>query len=389
MKRMTTTERPHWKESAENLGFKFHTIDGEPYWDESAYYQFTLEQIENDIEAPTQEIHQMCMDMVDRVAKSEHLMTQLSIPAEFHDFISTSWKEGHPHLYGRMDFSYHPGSPAKLLELNYDTPTSIYEAAAFQWLWLEEKIRTGELSGGSDQFNSIDSALREAFYQMKATNNFDLPFYFSSTNHSEEDKGTVQYLMDIASQVGHEARFIGLEDIGLNENRKFVDGDDNNIPFLFKLHAWEHIFKEGFGMWVEKSDTLFIEPAWKSILSNKGILPMLWDAHKGHPNLLECFNDPDPGKKLPAGWVRKPYYSREGSNVEMVDQAGKRIFVDGPYTDSPYIIQKYAPVPKFGDNFTLIGSWVVGDKACGIGIREDDSLITKDSSRFVPHIILD
>jgi glutathionylspermidine synthase len=36
----------------------------------------------------------------------------------------------------------------------------------------------------------------------------------------------------------------------------------------------------------------------------------------------------------------------------------------------------------------LIGSWVVGDVASGIGIREDDSLITKDSSRFVPHVAL-
>ncbi len=61
---------------------------------------------------------------------------------------------------------------------------------------------------------------------------------------------------------------------------------------------------------------------------------------------------------------------------------------DGPYTDAPYILQALAPLPKFGDSYTLIGSWVVGDVASGIGIREDDSLITKDSSRFVPHVVL-
>ncbi|VTP59974.1 Glutathionylspermidine synthase [Serratia rubidaea] len=38
-------------------------------------------------------------------------------------------------------------------------------------------------------------------------------------------------------------------------------------------------------------------------------------------------------------------------------------------------------------DYTLIGSWLVGDRAAGIGLREDNSPITKDSSRFVPHFI--
>src|SRR3546814_6122131 len=77
-------------------------------------------------------------------------------------FRSTSWLEGHPHLYGRMDFSYNGSGPAKLLELNYDTPTSLYEAAAFQWGWLEQCIERGLLPAHADQFNSIDTKLHQA-----------------------------------------------------------------------------------------------------------------------------------------------------------------------------------------------------------------------------------
>ncbi|WP_150782876.1 glutathionylspermidine synthase family protein, partial [Pseudomonas fluorescens] len=55
MKKIHCAERHDWKQTAEGLGFLFHTIDGEPYWDESAYYQFTLKQIENDLEDPTTE----------------------------------------------------------------------------------------------------------------------------------------------------------------------------------------------------------------------------------------------------------------------------------------------------------------------------------------------
>ena len=44
MLRINVPERPQWKTLAKELGFHFHTIDGEPYWKENAYYQFTLEQ---------------------------------------------------------------------------------------------------------------------------------------------------------------------------------------------------------------------------------------------------------------------------------------------------------------------------------------------------------
>lgn len=389
MKRIKIAERPNWKESAENLGFKFHTIDGEAYWDESAYYQFTLKQIENDLEDPTQELHDMCMDLAEKVVNSEELMTRLAIPAQFHDLVRTSWREGHPHFYGRMDFSYNGKGPAKLLELNYDTPTSLYESSAFQWLWLEEQIRRGVFPANVDQYNSIEDTMSQAFRHMKTELGFNKPFYFSSTKHSEEDKATVEYMRDIATQAGHETKFIALEDIGLNEKGCFVDLDDNHIPYAFKLHAYEHIFMEEFGPFVKDSSTLFIEPAWKSILSNKGILPLLWEAHEGHPNLLPTYFETDPTSKLAKGWVRKPFFSREGANIEVCEPNGKRHRVDGPYTDAPYIRQRYHKLAKFEDSFTLIGSWVIGDKACGIGIREDSTLITKDTSRFLPHVIVD
>ena len=45
-------------------GFDFHTIDGERYWDERAYYAFTLEEIERGIEEPTGEIDAMCLELV-------------------------------------------------------------------------------------------------------------------------------------------------------------------------------------------------------------------------------------------------------------------------------------------------------------------------------------
>lgn len=94
MKKISIEERPDWRATAEREGFNFHTIDGERYWDERGYYLFTEQQITRDLEAPTQELHQMCMDAVARVVGSEELLHQLAIPPAFFDVIQTSWQQG-------------------------------------------------------------------------------------------------------------------------------------------------------------------------------------------------------------------------------------------------------------------------------------------------------
>ena len=71
MIRIPCQERSGWREKADEFGFKFHTMYGQPYWDESAYYQFTLKQIEQQIEDPTAEfIHALG----DKVVHDEHLL---------------------------------------------------------------------------------------------------------------------------------------------------------------------------------------------------------------------------------------------------------------------------------------------------------------------------
>jgi glutathionylspermidine synthase len=384
MKRVIIDERSDWRFTAQEQGFLFHTIDGERYWDERAYYQFSEYQIAHHIEHPTQELHEMCLDMVERVVHSEALMHRLAIPSAFQDLIRTSWLEGHQSLYGRMDFCYDGTGPAKLLEYNADTPTSLYEAAAFQLLWLEQLQARRLLPASSDQYNLIAEALIQVFQALPIQG----PLYFSAIAGSVEDRGTTDFLRKMAEHAGIPTQHIDIQDIGLSTAGHFVDLDGNWIPNLFKLHAWEHIFVEEFGAAVSSSGTCFYEPAWKALISNKGILPLLWEFYEGHPNLLPAYIDTDTRKPVPKGWVRKPFFSREGANIELCTDTGDVVKEDGPYSDAPFILQALAPLPKFDGNYTLIGSWVIGNKAAGMGIREDDSLITKDSSRFLPHVII-
>lgn len=386
MRRIAIAERPDWRTSAERLGFRFHTIDGAPYWDESAYYAFSLAEIERDIEAPTGELHEMAMDLVGEVVASEELLRRLDIPQQYWDWIAQSWREASPHLYGRMDFAYDGDGPAKLYELNYDTPTSLYEAAFFQWLWLEEQKQRGLLPREADQYNSIQEALIEALGAIAPR--LPRPLYFSAVRESAEDQGTIAYLRDCAEQAGLATRTIAIEDIGLSADGQYTDTEDSVIGALFKLYPLEFMFRETFGPDLPRSRTVLIEPPWKAILSNKGILPLLWERHIGHPNLLPAFFDETPGAELPRGWTRKPLFSREGANIEVSLADGRRLASEGPYTDAPYIRQLTHPLPKFDGGYPLVGSWVVADRPAGIGVREDASLITQDTSRFVPHAIV-
>lgn len=383
MKKVACDERPGWRSYAESVGFEFHTFDGEPYWDETGYYQFNLRQIEQDLEEPTEELHQMALGLVDDVIRDEEKLRQLAIPEKFWDFVADSWRNKAPSLYGRLDLVYDGTGPAKLLELNYDTPTSLFETGFFQWVWLEDQIMRGKVPQGADQFNSLQDQLEAAFANLPLAN----PLYFASVANSIEDKGTVMYLMDIARQAGVDSRFIELEQLG-EASGQLVDLDGYAIGGLFKLYPWEFMVQEDFASVILSSQTQWLEPGWKMLLSNKGILPLLWQKHQGHPNLLESHFE-QAGQSFGAGWVRKPLFSREGANVELVTPSGEKVSEPGPYADSPFIRQKFQPLPKFGDSYSMIGSWVVGNSAAGIGIREDNSLITKDSSRFLPHIILD
>ena len=76
--------------------------------------------------------------------------------------MADSWANGERNLYGRMDFCYDGTGPAKLLEYNADTPTSLYESSIFQWVWLEQAMEQGIVPAGADQFNSLHERLVDA-----------------------------------------------------------------------------------------------------------------------------------------------------------------------------------------------------------------------------------
>ena len=379
MKRISTGVRPDHIEKLEKLSFGFHTMNGDVYWDESAHYEFDMTQV-NQLEKATNDLYEMCLTAVQHVIDN-NLFEQLHINPDLIPLIVRSWDEDEPSIYGRFDFGYDGVNPPKMLEFNADTPTSLYEASVVQWEWLQDIDKDKD----KDQFNSIHEKLI-AYWEDTAEYFEGETVHFSCID-TIEDYTTTEYMRDTAFQAGIKTKFIKVDEIGWDENsREFVDNDDEVIHNMFKLYPWEWLIEEefGFNILLDRQASKWIEPAWKSILSNKGILPILWKLFPNHPNLLPTYFD-NPNGML--DYVKKPIYSREGANVTIFKNGVQEIAVDGDYGEEGHIYQKYYALPQFDGNYPVIGSWVIAGESAGIGIRESKIEVTDNMSRFIPHFI--
>ena len=365
MRRETAVPRADWRQRLESQGFSFHTIDGQPYWREDVCYVYEADEVD-EIEAATNELHALCLEAVDRVVRTGRY-ADLGLGDRAAALIERSWWDREPALYGRMDLSYDGNSPPRLLEYNADTPTALFEASVAQWYWLQD------VANDADQFNAIHEALVERWGSLPKASHV----HFAACYDNPEDALTCDYLVDTCMQAGHRTTALDIEQVGWS-GRDFIDLDNVPIERLFKLYPWEWMLAEPFAEHLPQTRLRWFEPAWKMVLSNKAILPLLWEYFPHHPNLLPASRR---RADIEGSVVRKPYWGREGAGVVVLgrDDAG------GP-TAEPCIYQAFAPLPVFDGRHALVGSWVVGDRAVGMGMREDVDAITRNTSCFVPHL---
>jgi len=374
MKRWRCEERPDWRARVEAQGLVFHTVkETGVYWGEGAYYEFTANEVRA-IEAATAELHAMC------VAAARHVIERrryadLGIGPLAAGLVERSWAEQPPSIYGRMDLAFGPDGVPKLLEYNADTPTSLLEAAVIQWTWLDEMFP------GAEQASAMHEKLIAAWRAHAARLG---PIVHFASVEDVEDEMTVGYLRDTAQQAGLETVGMIMEDVGWDASRGvLVDLQDRPITSFFKLYPWEGLVMDELAPLLPEIPSLWIEPAWKMILSNKHILPILWELFPGHPNLLATAYEQG---AVGAAYVKKPVLGREGANVT-VCAPGVELTTPGPYDDRGYVYQAYAELGEHDGMRPVIGAWLIAGEPAGIGIRETAGYVTSNTARFVPHVV--
>ncbi|GGU96225.1 putative glutathionylspermidine synthase [Streptomyces albospinus] len=395
MRRHTIEPRPDWQTIVEAQGLiypltRYPDDSLRPYWDESAYYSFSAAEIES-LEEVVEELHGMCLAAAEHIVTHDRFADLGITDPQLAARVAEAWRRRAelPSLYGRFDLRYDGIGPAKMLEYNADTPTSLVEAASPQWFWMEDRFPT------ADQWNSLHERLVDAWKRQAALLPPGAPLHFAHSAADElgEDLMTVAYLRETAEQAGLTTEAIAMEEIGWDRlSGRFVDQRLRFIRACFKLYPWEWLASDAFGPSVldtldnggATGTTLWIEPAWKMLLSNKALLAILWELFPGHPNLLPAYLDGPRDLAAPdgPGYVAKPLLGREG--------AGVTVHPPGSAAARPEELccyQELAPLPEFDGNRVVLGTWVVEDEAAGLGIRESAGLVTDGYARFLPHLI--
>lgn len=397
MKRHLFAKRPNFEKRLEEIGFNYWNLpsgpQGLPYYQEGVCYALSERQVDL-IQEATQELHDMSLNMVSTMILTGDYPSYFGLSELDKELIEQSWNRGDKSLYGRFDLVYNDkDSSIKMLEYNGDTPVSILECSVAQWDYIQEA--DGIPDDLRTQYNMIDETLIETWQ-----NNFSkgsLLHFASGGGFRHEDFGNLVYIMDTAFRAGMKVKDIQMQQIGFDcSKNKFVDLEEIEMKNVFKLYPWEWMTEESFSQHLKSTKTQWMEPAWKMLLSNKAMLVKLWELYPNHPLLLESYSEKDVNL-LNGTYAKKAIHGREGSNIyksnwvyglNESEQLGQGSHYVPEYVKWGYMYQKWHEIPKHDGYRPIIGSWVIGDKACGMSIREDKNEVTGNDAFFASHIFV-
>ncbi len=390
------------------------------YWKESAFYSVPLDEVLM-LERAAVEIFDMFIAAGDHIVEHPEIMIKMGIPEYAWPQVIKTWNDepACQSVYGRYDIRFgglDHDDPAmrvpKVYEFNADTPTCLLESAWVQWNWLEH---TGQ---GTDQWNSMLERLTQAWtrnlglIEQRLGHKPLVHFACSSEEESGEDVLNTWYLRDACEDAGYQTKGIFMESIELRDDGRFYDDDGDHLDVIFKLYPWEYMVNEPYGeacfrdmdniglrdeSGAYSGGTVWIEPPYKMLWSNKGVLAVLWELY-GDTELAKYliptwFEGEQPAELT--DYVRKPLLGREGANVVIYRGGEATLEVPGDYGEEGFVVQEFAPLPEFPDPagdttvHPVLGIWMIDGDPAGLAIRESEGFVTDNLSFFVPHSIPD
>ncbi len=400
MQRTHFAKRPNYEQRLKDIGFEHFSLpsgpEKAPYWQEGVCYVFKEAEIDR-IEEATQTLHDMSVEMVRQMVGSGDYPDYFHLSDLEKSLIEQSWKRGDKSLLGRFDLAYNAKtSEIKMLEYNGDTPVSILEASIAQWDYIQEASDIPEPM--RIQYNMIDEQLIETWN--KYFNPNDTVHFAHADSFRSEDYCNLMYLMDTAYRAKLQVKDITMENIGHARNKtdptdiKLIDLDDQNISNLFKLYPWEWIFKTVEVESLKHLKVNWMEPVWKALLSNKAMLVKMWELFPNHPYLLEAHASESNISADSGMWCKKAIHGREGANVYQYDAStkacvlGQGSHIVDEYSEWGYMYQNWHQLQNIDGYYPILGSWVIGDKACGMSVREDRNPITGNDAFFACHVFI-
>lgn len=373
MKKIRIAPRANYQAKIEELGFNYNA----QYWMENYYYEFTESEVDA-IHRAAEICHSHYIDATEYVFQHPELLEKFCIPEHLREALIQSWEEDLPSIYGRFDFSMVNGTP-KLLEYNADTPTSLFEASIVQWNWLQDVIPGGK------QYNEIHEKLIASWNEVYDNyNEYSNRVDFCCIMDNIEDYTNTAYMASTVADSGLDTSMFDVSDMQFDDNTQYhCTPGKQKSEILFKLYPWEWLMNEGGSETLIETNTLFVEPLWKALWSNKYMLVILSQLFPDSPYILRAGETPIDDRN----YCRKPIFSREGANVSLVKDDTIVLESEGEYGEEGYIYQELAELPEIDGSYPVIGAWIIGGEGAGMGVRDSNNLITDNMSNFVPHVV--
>lgn len=320
----------------------------------------------------------------------DSFLQQLAIPEILWPLVRHSWNDDrHWHLYGRFDLALSPQGP-KLIEFNADTATGIPETAVVQWASLAAAGRQ-DATQASGLFEALVEQMR---HWLERNPDLEADLLLTYIGASAEDLTNCQVLAHAAAEAGFRAHLCPIDELTIT-----TVGEDRGIwaqvgpeewrqfPFLFKLIPWEQLAWEEPEVVADLENLLrtrtvvIANPAYALLFQSKGMLAWLWQQYPHHALLL-----PASTKPLSGHFVAKPFFGREGQNVEVIKAGESLDRTPGEYEGQPLVYQQWQELPRDeAGNLYQAGVFWAGE-GCALGFRRSRGIIT-NTSQFLAHLI--
>ena len=318
--------------------------------------------------------------------QSSYWFDVMEVPSFAREAIRASWTRRDPSFYGRIDFAY-DGRQAKLLELNYDQAALVCESSVLQGDWIRDLHNSGVIKN-SAQFNQLSDAWSARFVELMAPG---ATLHFGAVRDDNCNLECVKLLQAVAHQAGVQTRFCYVDELCIDDQSRLVDAEGTVITHLLKQYPWNYMFEDDDAAYLKKhgvtvfassvvnNTVQYIEPAWKTVLQSKAILPLLWQLSPNHPCLLRsCLDDGSPmSKKLSKmAHVRKPFRRGSGKNITLTTDDTTEFGDLSEDWNGGYILQEYSRLPQFRDYHCVVSVWMVGETPAALCLRADRSRIS-------------
>lgn len=390
MRRVTTKPRADWRPGLRKYPFGVRAMNAGAAWREDVRYEFSASQIDL-IESVADELHAMIREAA-RAAVEGRLFAQLGIRGEVARLLEASWSdywaggrlnERAGALVGRLSLAYDGRDSVKLLGCNYDTGEGLFAASIVQRNWREA------LAADADQFNGLHEGLVERWEELATGLHSRARIHLACATPDSMREGELVYLAATAAEAGIDTRLLPLQGLGW-DGRRFLDDEGQPVSWLAKIYPWQGLADDAFVHKLRSGGMSVLSPLWCWLMSNHGLLALLWHLYPQHPNLCRAVFDPADLGGCDSVTARSLFGLDDAAQCmtvqgQVVSDTGTADALNGSGLGGGVWLET-PPIFEDEGMHAVLHAWIVGDKCLGMSVRESEDPRVGPDAAMVPHL---